>query len=63
MVCISFEDQDVGVSLCIDFPLSIDELHRFIDDLAELSHRNPHLTVNYFGQLAPINLVRKEYEI
>ena len=56
MVCISFDDQDMGVPLTVDFPLPTDEMSRFIDDFAILSHRNPHLTINDFGQLKPRQL-------
>ena len=56
MVCIGFDDQDMGVPFAVDFPFPTDEMSRFIDDFAILSHRNPHLTVNDLRQLKPPQL-------
>jgi len=57
MVCIGFDDQDMGVPFAVDFPFPTDEMSRFIDDFAILSHRNPHLTMNDLRQLKPPLLI------
>jgi hypothetical protein len=51
VVGICFENQDLSVSLWVDFPLSIDDIPCFFKDFLKLSDRHPHLTMNDLGQL------------